>query len=79
MTANIDNLSPEQRTVFDIVVGSVESEEGQLFSLNACGGAGKTQTINMILHYVRSTGRIALATALSGIAATLLDGGRTLY
>lgn len=58
---------------------SVNNEAGVLFSLNASGGTGKTFTINIILDKVRSLGKIALATAMSGIAATLLNNGRTLH
>ena len=44
---------------------------------DAPGGTGKTFLINLILAKLRSEGNIALATASSGIAATLLTGGRT--
>lgn len=47
--------------------------------LDAPGGTGKTFLINLILATIRSRGQIALATASSGIAATLLQGGRTLH
>ena len=47
--------------------------------LDAPGGTGKTFIINLILTKIRSTGKIALATASSGIAATLLEDGRTLH
>jgi ATP-dependent DNA helicase PIF1 len=49
--------------------------------LNACGGSGKTYTlsINLLLAAVRAQGSIALGAVLSGIAATLLDNGRTLH
>ena len=40
---------------------------------------GKTLLINLILAKRRSEGKIALATASSGIAATLLTGGHTLH
>ena len=40
---------------------------------------GKTFLINLILAKLRSEGKIALATASSKIAATLLTGGRTLH
>ena len=43
------------------------------------GGTGKTFLINLVLAKVRSEGRIALSTASSGIAATLLDGGTTAH
>jgi len=54
------------------------NEEGVLF-LDAPGETGKTFLINLILAKIRSEGKIALATASSGIAATLLTGGRTLH
>ncbi|UYV76739.1 hypothetical protein LAZ67_14001920 [Cordylochernes scorpioides] len=40
---------------------------------------GKTFLINLLLTKVRSTGDSALSTASSGIAATLLHGGRTAH
>ena len=42
-------------------------------------GTGKTHLYKKVLHYVRMTGRIALAVAMSGIAALLLPGGRTAH
>ena len=72
-------LNPEQRLVFDTVMASVESKEGKVFCLNAGGGTGKTYTLNLILAATRAKGEIALATATSGIAATLLHGGRTVH
>ena len=47
--------------------------------LNAPGGTGKTFLLNLLLAEVRYRGKIALAVASSGIAATLLDGGRTAH
>ena len=43
------------------------------------GGTGKTFLINLLLAKIRLSGSIALATASSGIAATLLAGGRTAH
>ncbi|GBP66695.1 hypothetical protein EVAR_79050_1 [Eumeta japonica] len=48
-------------------------------SLDAPGGTGKTFVISLILAEIRSNNGIALAVASSGIAATLLDGGRTAH
>ncbi|XP_048514974.1 LOW QUALITY PROTEIN: ATP-dependent DNA helicase pif1-like [Athalia rosae] len=42
-------------------------------------GTGKTFITNLILAKVRSQGKLALAVASSGIAATLLAGGRTAH
>lgn len=49
------------------------------FFLDAPGGTGKTFLISLILAKIRSQQKIALAVASSGIAATLLDGGRTAH
>ena len=69
-------LTEEQKTVFDAMLKSVEAQKGQAFVLDACGGTGKTYTINLILAAIRSKKEIATATALSRIAATLLSHSR---
>ena len=57
----------------------IDNNDGGILLLDAPGGTGKTFLINLILAKLRSEGKIALATASSGIAATLLTGGRTLH
>ena len=47
--------------------------------MNAPGGCGKTFFLNAILAYARGMGKKCIATASSGIAATLLKGGRTAH
>lgn len=72
-------LSPDQTVAFQTIVNSVERETGKLIFLNAPGGTGKTYLINLLLAKVRSQSNIAIAVASSGIAATLLPGGRTAH
>ena len=48
-----------------------------LFFIYAAGGCGKTFLCNTIAAEVRRRGQVALCVASSGIAALLLDGGRT--
>jgi ATP-dependent DNA helicase PIF1 len=43
------------------------------------GGTGKTFLYKALLARVRSEGLIAIATATSGIAASILPGGRTTH
>ena len=57
----------------------VDGDEGGMPFLDARGGTGKTFLINLILAKLHSEGKIALATASSRIAATLLTGGCTLH
>ncbi|TRY61344.1 hypothetical protein TCAL_08419 [Tigriopus californicus] len=49
-----------------------------MFCLNAGRGTGNTHP-HLILDAVRAQGMVALATATSGIATTLLHGGRTVH
>lgn len=72
-------LNIDQKKVFTALLSSIDKNEGKLFFLDAPGGTGKTFLINLLLAKVRSTGKIALAVASSGIAATLLEGGRTAH
>ena len=76
---HLPNLNDEQRTAFQTVIDSVEKGQGLMIALDAAAGTGKTYLISTILAYVRSKGHIALATATSRIAATLLMNGRTLH
>ena len=55
----------------------VDNNVGEIFFLDAPGGYGKTFVIKLILASIQSKNDIALAIASSGIAATLLPGGRT--
>src|SRR5213076_2675312 len=68
-------LNVDQRVVFDALCQAVASREGGVFFLEGFGDTGKTFLINLMLAKVRSDRSISLATASSGIAATLLDGG----
>ena len=47
--------------------------------LDAPGGTGKIFLLNLLLAKIRMRRSIAIAVAFSGIAATLLDGGRTAH
>jgi hypothetical protein len=72
-------LNDEQLEIFNIVRGHVDNEEGGMYTFDAPGGSGKTFLANIILAYVRMNRKIAVATALSGIAATLLILGTTFH
>jgi ATP-dependent DNA helicase PIF1 len=50
-----------------------------LFFIDAPGGTGKTFVLNTLASYFRSKGKVALSNASSGIAAVLLQGGRTAH
>ena len=70
-------FNPDQAAAFDAVLESITNNQGHLFFIHAAGGCGKTFLCNTITAEIRRRGQIALYVALSGIAALLLDGGRT--
>ena len=69
----------DQKQAFNTIMARVNHAQGGLFFLDAPGGTGKTFRTNLILAKLRHKKVIALAVASSGIAATLLDGGRTAH
>lgn len=76
---NTPKILLEQKLIYDKIMHAVAASEGGFFFLDAPGGIGKIFLISLILAKIRSDGNIALAVASSGIAATLLDGGRTAH
>ncbi|XP_061392257.1 uncharacterized protein LOC133327727, partial [Musca vetustissima] len=76
---NVPLLNVEQKNVYDSLIKVIDEGTGGIYFLDAPGGTGKTFVISLILEKVRSRSQIALAVASSGIAATLLEGGRTAH
>ena len=74
-------MNADQQNAFSIIMQAVHDEKcsEKMFFLNAPGGYGKTFLIEALLSTVRAMGEIALAVATSGIAAELLEGGRTAH
>ncbi|XP_054281787.1 uncharacterized protein LOC128999354 [Macrosteles quadrilineatus] len=75
----LPKLLPEQQVVYDTILERIESRKGGIIFLDAPGGTGKTFLITLILAKLRKENHIALAIASSGIASTLLPGGRTAH
>ena len=74
-----DSLNKEQRAGFDEIIQHVFAKKSQVFFVDGPGGTGKTFLYKALLARVRSKGLIAIATATSGIAASILPGGRTAH
>jgi hypothetical protein len=75
-------LNPQQRQAYDLIMQAVHepaAAANNVFFIDGVGGAGKTFLYSCILHDVRANGGIGLAVASSGIAALLLEGGRTAH
>ena len=76
---NINSLLDEQKAILKAILDSISEGSGRCIFVDAPGGTGKTFTFNAILGAVRLLNEIALAVASSGIAAILLDFGRTFH
>ena len=77
-----EKCTDEQRAVYDAVMHAVNNNTPLRLYINAKGGCGKTFLLNGILKKVRSLqtgGCVALAMATTGIAAILLEKGRTFH
>lgn len=72
-------LNQQQKYAYDTLMKAVNDGSGGFYFLDAPGGTGKTFLLSLILATIRSQNGIALALASSGIAATLLEGGRTAH
>ena len=77
--SNMSKMNDEQRAIVKDVLHCVDKQLSGLFSIDAPGGTGKTFVLAILLDYVRSKGLIALGMATTGIAATLLTGGKTVH
>ena len=77
--ALVDSLNAEQKAGFDQIMAHVNSGKGQVFFVDGPGGTGKTYLYRALLAKVRSMNLIVVATATSGIAASIMPGGRTAH
>ena len=79
---DMPDLNKEQQAIFDDVVESVVNHSPSfknVFYVDGPAGSGKTFLYRKLIHYLRSKGLIVLIVAVSGIAALLLPGGRTVH
>ncbi|XP_015078482.2 uncharacterized protein LOC107022360 [Solanum pennellii] len=74
-----DKLNSEQIKAYNIILDRVLSNKFGAFFIDGPGGTGKSFLYRALLATVRHRGLIALATASSGVAASLLPGGRTAH
>jgi hypothetical protein len=72
-------LNDEQRAAYDQILTAVDRDGGGLFFVDGPGGTGKTFLYKALLATVRGQGKIALATATAGVAASIMPGGRTAH
>jgi hypothetical protein len=73
------SLNPEQRRAYKDILAAVDSGDGGVFFVDGPGGTGKTFLYKALLAKVRGERKIAVATATSGVAASIMPGGRTAH
>lgn len=75
------HMNEEQRAAVDLVLAALDGGPvtERCFFLHGPGGTGKTYVYNTLIHLVRGRGSQVITVASTGIAATLLAGGRTAH
>jgi hypothetical protein len=74
-----DTLNKEQHDTYNEIMSSIDTEHGGLFFVDGPGGTRKTYLYRALLAAIRSQKKIAVATATSGVAASIMHGGRTTH
>ena len=75
----VETLNAEQMAGYEEILDHVLKNKGQVFFVDGPGGTGKTYLYKALIAKVRSMDLIAVATATSGIAASIMPGGRTAH
>jgi hypothetical protein len=77
--ALIESLNDEQRYAYDEIMSAIDTDAGGLFFVDGPGGTGKTFLYRALLAKLRNQQKLAVATATSGVAASIMSGGRTAH
>ncbi|XP_062017408.1 uncharacterized protein LOC133733784 [Rosa rugosa] len=75
----VHHLNEDQTFAYNSIISAIECHDNAIFFVDGPGGTGKTYLYRALLASLRSNDHIVLATATSGIAATILPGGRTTH
>jgi hypothetical protein len=75
----VHNLNPEQVSGYTEIIERVINRKGRVFFVDGPRNTSKTFLCRCLIVIVRSEGLIAVATATSGITASIMPGGRTAH
>ncbi|PWZ18516.1 ATP-dependent DNA helicase PIF1 [Zea mays] len=75
----IDREIYEEKSAYEKILSVVDTSNGGVFFVDGPGGTGKTYLYKALLAVLRSQDKIAVATATSGVAASIMPGGRTAH
>ncbi|KAG5551811.1 hypothetical protein RHGRI_010040 [Rhododendron griersonianum] len=76
---SVSKLNSDQTRAYREILQAVRKNDGTCFFIDGPGGTGKTFLYRALLATIRSTKSIALATATSGVAPSILPNGRTAH
>jgi ATP-dependent DNA helicase PIF1 len=66
-------------SAYNAIMRAIDSLDEGVFFVDRPGGTGKTFLYRVLLGKLRSQGEIVVATATSGVAASIMPGGRTAH
>ncbi|XP_027122061.2 uncharacterized protein [Coffea arabica] len=75
----VSRLNAGQQAAYSAIMSEIFLPNGKSFFVDGPGGTGKTFLYRALLATLRTHGHIALAVASSGVAASILPGGRTAH
>jgi hypothetical protein len=75
----VQNPNLEQHSGYTEIIEHMINRKGRVFFVDDPRGTGKTFLYRCLITTVRSEGLIAMATATSGIVASIMPGGRTAH
>ena len=74
-----ESLNAKQKYAYERILEKVFSNTPRVFFIDGLGGIGKTFLYRALLATIESKHLVALATASSGMAASILPGGQTTH
>ncbi|XP_061993673.1 uncharacterized protein LOC133711585 [Rosa rugosa] len=75
----VHHLNEDQTFAYNTIISAIECKDNAILFVDGPGGTGKTYLYRALLATLRSNDHIVLATTTSGIAATIMPGGRTAH
>jgi ATP-dependent DNA helicase PIF1 len=75
----VQNLNPKQVSGYTKIIEHVINRKGRVFFVDGPEGTAKTVLYRFLIAIIRSEVLIAVATAMSRIAASIMPGGRTAH
>ena len=72
-------MNEDQKKIFEEIKNKLENNQQILMMIDAPAGTGKTWLMSAVSSLVRSQQSICLNAAFSGVAAQLLEGGKTIH